>query len=520
MQKLQKSLFHLFLFLLVIIAYNCHHQYATPTDTENNVSTAILVPAIRTIDDLNDIQQIPMLAGPDGEVYDSIDIAAQISMGWTEKALFIKITVDDDLLYLQNSSAWEKDGVEIFISPQKGIKKHVQYAINPTENTNVTILTQNIGQESASEAVFTSKQSGKGYQILGEIPFSIFDSSASALHTYAVQVYINDMDSTKNKKRLILAPLEKTHINPFAFKTIHLSDAPAENPVFAFRLQSLDDSLLIVKAFARSSYSEDTIKVKNGKYQLPPLILQKEGQKAIASDTFSFIDVLSPAAIIKFIHKEKVVEEIPLALIPAKYINKKPKGRFALETGIFATMDAMQMPPKAATVVTGSSSIRMWHTIHEDLSPLEIIHRGFGGSTAKDLLVYLDSLVLKYEPDTVLIYEGDNDMMGATTVDDFIAQSKLLVSRIDSALPGTFVYFVSIKPSPSRRKVMPKITAANNRLRLLADEKENVGYIDIVPPMLKANGEIRSDIFLADSVHMNEKGYVLWTNVFREHIIK
>ncbi len=518
MQKQIKYLFHLI--LVGILLYSCQPHTRTAATTKNSNFVSIHVPKIKNKNHLNAVQQIPLLAGPQGEVYDSLDIAAQIFMGWTEKALLIKITVDDNYLYLENPSAWEKDGVEIFIAPQKGIKKQVQYAINPTENTDVKILTQNIEQESAARAVFTSIKSRQGYQIVGEIPFAIFDSTSYAGNSYALQVYVNDVDSLKSRKRLILAPLEKTHINPFAYKTIQLSDTETKNPFIAFRLETLDDSLLIIKALAKASYSGDTIKAISGTHHFAPFILQNEEQIAIASDTFSFTDAISQASIIKFIHKGSIIEEIPLALIPKKYIAKKPTGRFALETGIFATMDAIQMPPKKATVVTGSSSIRMWHSIHEDLAPLEIIHRGFGGSTAKDLLVYMDSLILKYEPDTVIIYEGDNDMMGPTTVDEFIGQSVSIIDRIDSAFPGTYVYFVSIKPSPSRRKVMHKIMSANDRLRLLADEKENVGFIDIMPPMLTERGEIKSDIFLSDSVHMNEQGYAIWKEVFRRQLIK
>jgi|GEM_PF-1095320 len=518
MQKQKKHLFHLI--LMGILLYSCQPNTRTAATTKNIDSESIHVPKIKNITHINAVQQIPLLAGPKGEIYDSLDIAAHISVGWTEKALFIKIIVDDNSLFLNNSSAWEKDGVEIFIAPQKGIKKQVQYAINPSENTDVKIITQNIEQESAARAVFTSVKSKQGYQIVGEIPFSIFDSTTDAGNSYALQVYVNDVDSLQPRKRLILAPLEKTHINPFAFKTIQLSDTEIKNPFIAFRLESLDDSLLIIKALAKSSYSGDTIKVVCGTRHFGPIILQIEQQVATATDTISFTDAISQAPLIKFIHNGSIIEEIPLALIPKKYLAKKPIGRFALETGIFATMDAIEMPPKEATVITGSSSIRMWHSIHEDLAPLEIIHRGFGGSTAKDLLMYMDSLILKYEPDTVLIYEGDNDMMGPTTVDEFINQSKSIVNRIDSAIPGTYVYFISIKPSPSRQKVMHKIMAANEKLRLMADEKENVGFINVVPPMLTEEGDIKSDIFLSDSVHMNDQGYALWKEVFRRQLIK
>ena len=53
----------------------------------------------------------------------------------------------------------------------------------------------------------------------------------------------------------------------------------------------------------------------------------------------------------------------------------------------FEAEDVMNPPPENAIVITGSSSITRWHPrIIEDLSPLTIIPRGFGGSEMSDVL--------------------------------------------------------------------------------------------------------------------------------------
>ena len=84
--------------------------------------------------------------------------------------------------------------------------------------------------------------------------------------------------------------------------------------------------------------------------------------------------------------------------------------RFEDAIRAFEAEDVKNMPPAGAIVGAGSSSMRMWHgTIREDLAPLTIIPRGFGGSNMKDLLYYADRIVIKYKPRAVMIYEGDND---------------------------------------------------------------------------------------------------------------
>ena len=71
------------------------------------------------------------------------------------------------------------------------------------------------------------------------------------------------------------------------------------------------------------------------------------------------------------------------------------------------------------------------------------------------------------------------------------------------------VVFISIKPSPSRAHLMPKIEAANQMIREYLQTKKKTKYVDVYTPML-VNGKPRPDIFLGDDLHMNAKGYAIW----------
>ena len=60
--------------------------------------------------------------------------------------------------------------------------------------------------------------------------------------------------------------------------------------------------------------------------------------------------------------------------------------RFEEAIQAFEAEDKASPPRPGAVVVTGSSSVRRWHpTIQEDLAPLTIIPRGFGGSALLSL---------------------------------------------------------------------------------------------------------------------------------------
>ena len=51
-------------------------------------------------------------------------------------------------------------------------------------------------------------------------------------------------------------------------------------------------------------------------------------------------------------------------------------------------------PPAGAALFVGISSIRLWDTLKEDMAPLPVIKRGFGGSRLFDSVYWADRLVL------------------------------------------------------------------------------------------------------------------------------
>ena len=188
----------------------------------------------------------------------------------------------------------------------------------------------------------------------------------------------------------------------------------------------------------------------------------------------------------------------------------------------FESNDRVNPPPEGAIVITGSSSIRRWHnSIVKDLAPLTIIPRGFGGSTMKDVLHFIDRLAIKHKPRAVVVYEGDNDtgrylVPPATIVDQF---SKI-VDKIHNALPETRIYVLSVKPSVLRRPFWDKARETNELLKKLVADNDLLTYIDVATPLLDTNGEVMTDIFVDDNLHLNEKGTQIWAATIRTALMK
>jgi lysophospholipase L1-like esterase len=78
---------------------------------------------------------------------------------------------------------------------------------------------------------------------------------------------------------------------------------------------------------------------------------------------------------------------------------------------------------------------------------------------------------------------------------------------------------MSIKPSVLRWANWPEAVKANNMLKALVAKNPRLTYIDVATPFLQPNGQVMTDIFVPDNLHLNEKGYKIWTEAVRAVLI-
>jgi lysophospholipase L1-like esterase len=186
----------------------------------------------------------------------------------------------------------------------------------------------------------------------------------------------------------------------------------------------------------------------------------------------------------------------------------------------YEKQDAEKMPAPGGIVFTGSSSFTKWQSAAEDLAPLPIINRGFGGSTLPEVIYYADRTVTKYKPKTVVIY-CENDMFGSKpkTPEQVRDAYVTLVQQIRQKQPDVQLYGMSLKPSPSRWARKDEVIKANQLIQDYIKTDKKHQYIDVWPVMLK-NGRPDGSIFLRDSLHMNEEGYKRWVKVLKPILAK
>ena len=184
----------------------------------------------------------------------------------------------------------------------------------------------------------------------------------------------------------------------------------------------------------------------------------------------------------------------------------------------FEALDRTNPPPQRPIVFVGSSSIRFWRTITNDLAPYPVLNRGFGGSEVSDSVQFAERIVIKYNPKLVVMYAGGNDIHRGKTPEKVFDDFKAFVQKVTAALPETHVAYISIAPNPARWAEVDRVKATNELISKYAKEHPGVEFIDVFSHMLGADGTPRPEIFVEDRLHLNARGYALWTSIIKPRI--
>jgi lysophospholipase L1-like esterase len=194
---------------------------------------------------------------------------------------------------------------------------------------------------------------------------------------------------------------------------------------------------------------------------------------------------------------------------------------FRKEIDAFKKKDSAQMPAKASILFVGSSSFTKWTDMQDYFPGYPILNRGFGGSSLPDLIRYVNEVIIPYDPKQIVIYCGENDVAGSDTItaSTVLKRFQILFSLIRNQLPKVPVAFISLKPSVSRWKFEPVIVETNKLIKDFLRKQSNTIFINVHDAMLNADGSVMTDIFIADNLHMNAKGYRIWQPIIQKELV-
>jgi len=196
---------------------------------------------------------------------------------------------------------------------------------------------------------------------------------------------------------------------------------------------------------------------------------------------------------------------------------------FQEEINVFIKKDSIAMPADNSILFVGSSSFNYWKDISNYFPGYPIINRGFGGSSLTDIIHFNQETILKYKPKQIYIYCGENDIAASDTITPQIVFERfktlyiIIRNHLGSKIP---IMYVSIKPSVARWSMEDKFVTANSLIRNFINKQKQTQFLDVHAAMLDSNGEVFKDIFIADKLHMNAKGYAIWQKIIAPTLVQ
>ncbi len=183
----------------------------------------------------------------------------------------------------------------------------------------------------------------------------------------------------------------------------------------------------------------------------------------------------------------------------------------------YEAADRRSTPLTGGILFTGSSSINLWSSLAEDMAPLPVLNRGFGGAHLDHVNRYARRIVLPYAPRVILLYAGENDLSGwsGKTPQSVAADFRHFVDIVHADLPDTRIFYLSIKPSLLRKGLADAQHATNDLIEQLTSDDDRLGFIDVGTPLLDGDGALRPELFRWDYLHLNDQGYGVWTELLR-----
>lgn len=179
-------------------------------------------------------------------------------------------------------------------------------------------------------------------------------------------------------------------------------------------------------------------------------------------------------------------------------------------------------PVDRAVLFTGSSSIRFWTTLEEDMQPLNTIRHGFGGAKLGDIEHFATALITDFAPRAVVVFAGSNDIQpgSAKSPQVLLDTYQRLVARVREGLPTAPIYYIGITPSLLRFSVWDVSRETNRLIREFTENDPTLHYIETGPLLLGEDGKPDPDNYRFDRLHLSERGYAIWTGVIRTRLMQ
>lgn len=183
--------------------------------------------------------------------------------------------------------------------------------------------------------------------------------------------------------------------------------------------------------------------------------------------------------------------------------------------------------PEGLIVFAGDSMIE-YMDLETHLPGIDSVNRGVAGATTDLLINNFDKIFGELNPTDILISIGSNDLvLKERKVEDIITNISKLFEMIIAKFPFTTIYYLSTTPvikedHPLYKKIYiggrtnDEQKAINEGVKKLTDSHA-IMFINLYDSLTDENGYLKES-FTPDGIHLNHKGYKVYSEIIRERL--
>ena len=178
-------------------------------------------------------------------------------------------------------------------------------------------------------------------------------------------------------------------------------------------------------------------------------------------------------------------------------------------------------------IVFFGDSITEGYNVKEFYDEFRVVNSGISGNITEDLINRIDRDLYNYNPSTVIIQIGTNDIRASIKDEDIIKNLKSIIKGIRKNRKNASILIESIYPINREmdeeywKDVNPDynnkhITKLNKEIKELC-KKEHIKYIDIYSKLLDDNKNLKEG-YSKEGLHLTDLGYYKVTKIIKEYL--
>jgi lysophospholipase L1-like esterase len=133
------------------------------------------------------------------------------------------------------------------------------------------------------------------------------------------------------------------------------------------------------------------------------------------------------------------------------------------------------------------------------------------------MAVYAERIVYPHTVRAIVLFIA-NDIAGNAddkTPEEADSLFREVIHTIRKKNAEAPVFWIAITPTALRWNVWPEIIKANNLIESSCWNYINTYFIRTDTAFLKSDGQPDEELFVPDGLHLNEKGYAVWTMIIK-----